>query len=136
MALGVNTNISSLTAQRALQSADKQLSTAMERLSTGSRINSAGDDAAGLAVAERMTSQINGLNQAVKNANAAISLTQTVDGALVEVSDMLQRARELAVQSSSSTVSASERTYINDEISQLMSEIDRISTSTQYNRPT
>ncbi len=133
MALGVNTNISSLTAQRALQSADKQLSTAMERLSTGSRINSAGDDAAGLAVAERMTSQINGLNQAVKNANAAISLTQTVDGALVEVSDMLQRARELAVQSSSSTVSATERTYINDEISQLMSEIDRISASTQYN---
>jgi flagellin len=80
-----------------------------------------------------MTSQINGLNQAVKNANAAISLTQTVDGALVEVSDMLQRARELAVQSSSSTVSATERTYINDEISQLMSEIDRISASTQYN---
>ena len=86
MSLGVNTNISSLTAQRALASADKDLSTSMERLSTGKRINTASDDAAGMAVATRLTAQINGLNAAVKNANSAIALTQTIDGALVQKS--------------------------------------------------
>lgn len=133
MSLGVNTNVSSLTAQRALASADKELSTSMERLSTGKRINTASDDAAGMAVATRLTAQINGLNAAVKNANSAIALTQTIDGALDEVTDMLQRARELSVQSASATVSASDRIFIQDEITQLMSEIDRISSSTQYN---
>jgi flagellin len=133
MSLGVNTNISSLTAQRALATADKDLATSMERLSTGKRINTASDDAAGMAIATRLTSQINGLNQAVKNANSAIALTQTIDGALDEVTEMLQRARELSVQSASSTVSATDRSFIQDEITQLMSEIDRIASSTQYN---
>ena len=133
MALGVNTNISSLTAQRALVQADKSLATSMERLSTGLRINTAGDDAAGLAVAERMTSQIGALNQAVRNANSGITLASTVDGALVEVADMLQRARELSVQASSATVSSSERGFLQDEVTQLMAEIDRISGSTQFN---
>ena len=96
MSLGVNTNISSLTAQRALSTADKDLATSMERLSTGKRINTASDDAAGMAIATRLTSQINCLNQAVKNANSAIALTQTIDGALDEVTEMLQRARELS----------------------------------------
>lgn len=133
MALGVNTNISSLTAQRALVQADKSLATSMERLSTGLRINTAGDDAAGLAVAERMTSQIGSLNQAVRNANSGITLASTVDGALVEVADMLQRARELSVQASSATVSSSERGFLQDEVTQLMAEIDRIASSTQFN---
>lgn len=133
MSLGVNTNISSLTAQRALSTADRELATSMERLSTGKRINTASDDSAGMAVATRLTSQINGLNQAVKNANSAIALTQTIDGALDEVTDMLQRARELAVQSSSSTVSASDRAFIQEEVTQLMAEIDRIASSTKYN---
>ena len=136
MSLGVNTNISSLTAQRALSTADKDLATSMERLSTGKRINTASDDAAGMAIATRLTSQINGLNQAVKNANSAIALTQTIDGALDEVTEMLQRARELSVQSASSTVSATDRTFIQDEITQLMAEIDRIASSTQYNGQT
>lgn len=133
MSLGVNTNISSLTAQRALSTADRELATSMERLSTGKRINTASDDAAGMAVATRLTSQINGLNTAVKNANSAIALTQTIDGALDEVTEMLQRARELSVQSASSTVSATDRSFIQDEITQLMAEIDRIASSTQYN---
>ena len=111
MSLGVNTNISSLTAQRALSTADKDLATAMERLSTGKRINTASDDAAGMAIAARLTSQINGLNQAVKNANSAIALTQTIDGALDEVTDMLQRARELSVQSASDTLSSRNRPH-------------------------
>jgi len=133
MSLGVNTNISSLTAQRALSTADKDLATAMERLSTGKRINTASDDAAGMAIATRLTSQINGLNQAVKNANSAIALTQTIDGALDEVTDMLQRARELSVQSASDTLSSTDRAFIQDEITQLVAEIDRIASSTQYN---
>lgn len=136
MSLGVNTNISSLTAQRALSTADRELATSMERLSTGKRINTAADDSAGMAIATRLTSQINGLNQAVKNANSAIALTQTIDGALDEVTDMLQRARELAVQSASSTVSSSDRAFIQDEITQLMAEVDRIATTTRYNGQT
>ena len=93
MSLVVNTNISSLTAMRSLAESDSMLETAMERLSSGKRINSASDDAAGLAIVERMTAQINGLNMAIKNANDGISLTQSVEGALVEVTDMLQRLR-------------------------------------------
>ena len=103
MSLVVNTNVSSLTAQRALAFADSLQGEAMTRLSTGSKINSASDDAAGLAIASRMTAQVNGLNMAVKNANDGIALTQSIEGALVEVSDMLQRLRELAVQASNDT---------------------------------
>ena len=103
MSLVVNTNVSSLTAQRALAYADSLQGEAMTRLSTGSKINSASDDAAGLAIASRMTAQVNGLNMAVKNANDGIALTQSIEGALGEVSDMLQRLRELAVQASNDT---------------------------------
>ena len=103
MSLIVNTNVSSLTAQRSLSESSAMLDQAMERLSTGSKINSASDDAAGLAIVQRMTSQINGLNMAVKNANDGIGLTQSVEGSLVEVSDMLQRLRELSVQAANGT---------------------------------
>jgi flagellin len=105
----------------------------MTRLSTGSRINSASDDAAGLAIVQRMTSQINGLNMAVKNANDGISLTQSIEGALVEVVDMLQRLRELAVQSSNDTNSSTDRRYIEDEVALLKAEITRIANNTRYN---
>ena len=108
MALTVNTNIASLTAQRNLTSSQNSLSTSLERLSSGLRINSAKDDAAGLAISERFTAQIRGLNQGVRNANDGISLAQTAEGALKEVSSNLQRIRELAVQSANATNSASD----------------------------
>ena len=133
MSLVVNTNISSLTAMRSLAESDSMLETAMERLSSGKRINSASDDAAGLAIVERMTAQINGLNMAVKNANDGISLTQSIEGALVEVTDMLQRLRELSVQAANDTNTATDRRYIQDEVNLLIAEITRISANTRYN---
>ena len=133
MALGLNTNISSLTAQRALADANKSLETSMERLSTGLKINSAADDAAGLAVANRMQAQVNGINMAVKNANDATAMTSTIESALSEIGEMLQRARELSVQAASDTNSSTERKYMQDELTALVAEIDRISSATTYN---
>lgn len=133
MAIVINSNISSLTAQRALGDSQKMQAQAMERLSTGIRINSAADDAAGLAISENFTSQINGLNQAVRNANEALSLSQTAEGGLRETTDILQRMRELAVQASNTTLTSADRTAIQDEVTALTAEIDRISNTTQYN---
>jgi flagellin len=129
----INTNVSSLIAQNAITSNSLSQSKAMQQLSTGLRINGAKDDAAGLAIASKMTSQIKGLDQAVRNANDAISMLQTADGALVAVSDMMQRMRELAVQGASDTNVASDRTALNAEFSQLKGEIGRIAKSTQWN---
>jgi flagellin len=123
MSLVVNTNVASLTAQRALAFADGLQSEAMSRLSTGSKINSASDDAAGLAIAQRMTSQINGLNMAIKNANDGISLTQSVEGALVEVAEMLQRLRTLSVQSANDTNTGIDRSAVQEEVNLLIAEI-------------
>jgi flagellin len=111
MALVVGTNVSSLTAQRALAESNVELHTAMERLSTGSKINSAADDAAGLAMTQRMTAQVRGLGMAVKNANDGQALTQSIEGALGEVSDMLQRMRELALQAANGTNSSADRSF-------------------------
>lgn len=133
MAIVINSNISSLTAQRALGDSQKMQAQAMERLSTGVRINSAADDAAGLAIAQNFTAQINGLNQAVRNANEALSLSQTAEGGLKETTDILQRMRELAVQASNTTLTTADRTAIQAEVTALTSEIDRISSTTQYN---
>ena len=133
MAQTVNTNISSLTAQRNLTTNSSALSTSIQRLSSGLRINSAKDDAAGLAISERFTSQIRGLNQAARNANDGISLAQTAEGALKASGDILQRVRELAVQSANATNSASDRKAIQAEVGQLLSELDRVSTTTEFN---
>jgi len=133
MAIVINSNISSLTAQRALGESQKMQAQAMERLSSGLSINSAKDNAAGLAIAENFTSQINGLNQAVKNANDAFSLAQTAEGGLQETTAILQRMRELAVQASNTTLTTADRSAIQNEVTALTSEIDRIATSTQYN---
>ena len=133
MSLVVTTNVSSLTAQRALAYADSLQGEAMQRLSTGSKINSASDDAAGLAIAQRMTAQVNGLNMAVKNANDGIALTQSIEGALVEVSDMLQRLRELSVQSANDTNTGIDRKAIQEEVDLLVAEISRVSENTRYN---
>lgn len=133
MSLVVNTNVSSLTAQRALAYADSLQGEAMQRLSTGSKINSAADDAAGLAIAQRMTGQINGLNMAVKNANDGIAMTQSIEGALVEVADMLQRLRELSVQASNDTNTDVDRVAIQEEVDLLTAEITRVSSNTKYN---
>jgi flagellin len=129
----INTNVKSLMAQDALQINNRKLSTTMQRLSTGSRINSASDDAAGLSISTRMDSQIKGLNMAIKNANDAISVTQTAEGAMDEVTNILQRMRELAVQSANDTNSAEDRKFLNQEVEQLSSEIDRIASTTQFN---
>ncbi|MEB0059411.1 MULTISPECIES: flagellin [unclassified Variovorax] len=129
----INTNISSLTAQRNLNSSQSSLATSMQRLSSGLRINSAKDDAAGLAISDRMTSQIRGMNQAVRNANDGISLAQTAEGALGEIGNNLQRIRELSVQSSNATNSTSDRTAIQAEVTQLTSEIDRVSKQSDFN---
>ena len=120
MALTVNTNVASLSAQRSLGGSQNMLNTSLERLSTGLRINSAKDDAAGLAIGERFTSQVRGLNQAARNTNDAISLVQTAEGALKEVSSNLQRIRELAVQSVNATNSASDRDALDGEVQQLI----------------
>src|SRR5882724_10927238 len=119
MAQVINTNVLSLNAQRNLSTTGGQLATALQRLSSGLRINSAKDDAAGLAIATRFTSQINGLNQAARNANDGISLSQTAEGALGTVTDNLQRIRELAVQSANATNSLSDRQALNTEAQQL-----------------
>ena len=133
MALTVNTNVASLSAQRSLGGSQNMLNTSLERLSTGLRINSAKDDAAGLAIGERFTSQVRGLNQAARNTNDAISLVQTAEGALKEVSSNLQRIRELAVQSVNATNSASDRDALDGEVQQLIAEIDRVASKTTFN---
>ena len=129
----INTNTSAQFAQDALQINSKTMSTAMQQLATGNRINAAKDDAAGLSIGQNMTSQIRGLNQAVRNVNDGINLLQTADGALVETSNMLQRMRELAVQSSNATNSASQRVYLNNEFKSLQVEITRIADNTTWN---
>ncbi len=129
----INTNVASLNAQRNLTTSQGQLATALQRLSSGLRINSAKDDAAGLAISERFTTQIRGLNQAVRNANDGISLAQTAEGALGETGNALQRIRELAIQSANSTNSASDRAALNAEAAQLLAEVQRIAQTTQFN---
>lgn len=129
----INTNISSLNAQHNLSKSQSALTTSMQRLSTGLRINSAKDDAAGMAIASRMTSQINGLDVATRNANDGISLTQTAEGGLSSASDILQRMRDLAVQSSNGSNSDEDRASIQTEVGQLKDEIDRIAKSTNFN---
>jgi len=129
----INTNVSSITAQSALRNSRASTEKAMERLSTGLKINRGGDDAAGLAISSRMTSQIRGLNVAVKNANDGISLASVADGALGEVENMLQRIRELAIQSLNDTNSTEDRGYLDSEVTQLASEIDRIANTTNFN---
>ncbi len=129
----INTNIMSLNSQRNLNASQEALQTSLQRLSSGLRINSAKDDAAGLAISERFTSQIRGLNQAVRNANDGISLSQTAEGALAEAGNILQRIRELSVQSANATNSASDRQALQSEVGQLVSELDRIATNTEFN---
>lgn len=133
MASIINTNISSLNAQRQLSGSQNSLATSMQRLSSGLRINSAKDDAAGLAISERMTAQIKGLNQAGRNANDGISLAQTAEGALSTIGNNLQRIRELAVQSRNATNSADDRAALQKEVTQLVSEIDRVAKTTSFN---
>jgi flagellin len=129
----IGTNIASLRSANANTAANTQLSTAMERLSTGKRINSAKDDAAGLAIASNMTAQVRGMNQAIRNANDGISLAQTAEGALGEVTNMLQRVRELAVQAKSGTYSADDRTNIQTEVAALTSQINDVLDKTEFN---
>jgi flagellin len=133
MALTINTNIMSLNAQRNLGASQTKLASAIERLSSGNRINSAKDDAAGLAISTRMTTQINGLNRAVQNANDGISLSQTTESALDEVTNNLQRIRELAVQSTNASNSDSDRSALDAEVQQRLSEVTRIATQTNFN---
>ena len=133
MGLVLNTNIGAIQAQRAITESRQEMEMAMERLSTGSRINSAADDAAGLAMAERMTTQIRGLTMATKNANDGIALVRTVENALVEVSGMLQRMRELSVQAANATLTSTERAFANNELNSLQLEISRVSANTRYN---
>jgi len=133
MVLAIATNSSALLASAAASSVNKDMETSMERLATGKRINSAADDAAGVAIASRMTSEINGLNQAIRNASDGQSMAATAEGAMVEISDMLQRMRELAVQSSNDTLNTNDRQNLNDEVTQLKAEIDRIATTTRFN---
>jgi len=129
----VNTNISASIAQAALIRNERDLGKAMEQLSTGRKINSAGDNASGLAISARMTSQIRGLDQAVRNANDGVSMINTAEGALDEITDMLQRIRELAVQSGTGTTSSEDRTYLDAEFDHLVAEIERVAANTQWN---
>ena len=129
----INTNTAALRAQNGSRVANQAQQTAMERLSSGKRINSAKDDAAGLAIASKMTSQIRGMNQAVRNANDGISFAQTAEGALGEVTNMLQRIRELAVQSASGTYSNSDRTNLNSEVTELKAQVTSILATTEFN---
>ena len=129
----VNTNIGASLAQASLMRNERALGTAMEQLSTGKKINSAGDNAAGLAIATRMSSQIRGLDAAIRNANDAISMVNTAEGALDEISAMLQRMRELAVQAGTGTTDSVDRVYLNAEFVALRTEIDRIADNTQWN---
>jgi len=133
MALTINTNVMSLNAQRNLSTSGTQLATSLQRLSSGLRINSAKDDAAGLAISDRMTTQISGLNQAARNANDGISLAQTTEGALQEVTNNLQRIRELAVQSANATNSDSDRAALDQEVQQRIAEVERIASQTSFN---
>ena len=133
MTLSINTNINSINAQRNLSGSQSSLATSMQRLSSGMRINSAKDDAAGLSIAERMSSQVRGMNVAIRNTNDGISLSQTADGALAQVGNSLQRMRELAVQARNSTNSSSDKNSLNKEFSQLQSEITRVLGGTTFN---
>jgi flagellin len=133
MALTINTNVQSLNAQRNLSKSQASLANSMQRLSSGLRINSAKDDAAGLAISDRMSAQIRGMNQAVRNANDGISFSQTAEGALGEMTNILQRMRELSVQSANGTNSTEDRTALNAEFTELKDEIERISTDTKFN---
>lgn len=133
MAMVINTNTASLNAQRSLASSQIELQSAMERLSSGKKINSASDDAAGFAIAERMTAQIRGLNMAAKNAQDGLAMMATAENATNDVTDMLQRIRELAVQGANDTNSAKDRDYLQDEVDALLTEINRVSTQTRYN---
>ena len=129
----VNTNLAASIAQAALVRNERDLSTAMEQLSTGKKINSAADNASGLAISTRMTAQIRGLDQAVSNANDAISMISTAEGALDEITAMLQRVRELGVQAGTGTTSTQDRDYLNQEYTHLLAEIERVSANTQWN---
>jgi len=129
----INTNVSALYSQNAMKTNARSMNTAMEQLSTGVRINSAKDDAAGLAIGQSMTSQIRGLNQAVRNANDGVNMMQTAEGAMVEQSNMLQRMRELAVQSSNGTYSTDQRDYLDTEFSALITQINNIASQTTWN---
>ena len=129
----INTNIAAQVSANALAKNDRAMTQSMERLATGRRINSASDDAAGLAIASKMTSQIRGLNQAVRNGNDAMSMLQTVDGAAIEITNMLQRMRELTVQGGTGTLSSTDLVALNTEFVALQTEIDRIATNTQWN---
>ncbi len=133
MAASVNTNVVSLNAQRNLSASQSSLSTSMQRLSSGLRVNSAKDDAAGLAIAERMSAQVKGMNVAVRNANDGISLAQTAEGALGKIGDNLQRMRELAVQSRNATNSSSDKDSLDKEFAQLSGEIQRVLGATTFN---
>ena len=133
MAATINTNIQSLNAQRNLSTSQNSLATSMQRLSSGLRINSAKDDAAGLAISERMTTQVRGLNQAVRNANDGVSLAQTAEGALSSIGNNLQRIRELAVQSRNATNSTDDRAALQKEVTQLKGEIGRVAKQTAFN---
>ena len=132
----INSNIASLNTQRALNMSQNSLQVSIQRLSTGLRINSARDDAAGMAISERMTAQIRGLNQAARNANDGISLAQTAEGALAEIGNNLQRLRELAVQSANATNSSTDRASLDAEATQLIAEITRVSSQTSFNGTT
>ena len=129
----INTNVKALVAQESMRSSNLSMSQAMERLSTGSKINSAKDDAAGLAISNRMTSQIRGMAKATNNVNDAISMTQTAEGAIGNVGDILQRIRELAVQAGSGTMNNTDRASIQLEVGQLKNQIDDIAKKTNHN---
>ncbi len=133
MSLVVNTNIASITATNHLSKTQSVMEQAMERLSSGKRVNGAADDAAGLAISSRMTSQIRGLNQSIRNANDGISLAQTAEGALIEIENMLQRMRELAVQAKNGTNITADQSFMNDEFTALEIEIKRVADATKFN---
>jgi flagellin len=134
MGLRINTNVASLNAQRNLRGTRLAMNKSLEKLSSGQRINRAGDDAAGLAISENLKAQVRGLKQAERNAEDGISLVQIAEGALAEVSNILIRLRELSVQAASDTIGATERKFLNVEFEQLTSEVDRIANSTEFNR--
>ena len=129
----INTNVSALSAQNALRTNARSMTSNMEQLSTGSRVNSAKDDAAGLAIGQNMTTQIRGLNMAVRNVNDAVNMMQTAEGAMIEQTNMLQRMRELAVQSASGTYSATQRSYMTTEFNALVTQIGSISSQSEWN---
>ncbi len=132
----INTNVMSLNSQRALNTSQKSMATALERLSSGLRVNRAADDAAGLAIAERFTSQIRGLSQAIRNANDGISMVQTGEGALGELTNAMQRMREISVQAANGIYNETDRASLNEEFQQLSDEIDRIVQATEFNETT